>query len=262
MAIHLVPPVSFSTFVAGMANHARDIVAVEEKRSALLQLGSCLNTHDLCHGLLQFWGAHESELVHPLSEHVTRRQVLKRPHSSSVEHAALCEVAAQCRALLGNPAPAALQSVIKLIADRLGLDGGLRDGPNVTSADEAGNRWGYMPHTLLAKRLDWLVACAFDKGWPPFVRATWFYVGLLNCHPLRDGNGRVARVLFNALLWQREDVYLPIHEASDSLGSSLEICLRRAANGNDWSDIIRFLHNLLSAQLNALMLRMQFPRAQ
>lgn len=262
MAIHLVPPVSYSAFVAGVASHAREIVAVEAKRSVLLQEGSRVNTDDLCHGLLHFWAPHESKLVHPLSEHVKLRGLIERCHGSSVEHAVLCEVADQCRDLLDSSAPAALQSAIKLIADRLGVDGELRGGPNVTSADEAGNRWGYMPHALLAKRLEWLTACACDRGWSPFVRATWFYVGLLNCHPLRDGNGRTARVLFNALLWQGQAAYLPIHEASNSLGSSLEICLRRAANGNDWSDIIGFLNTLLSAQLTALMLRMQFPRAQ
>ncbi|HIE5097501.1 Fic family protein [Stenotrophomonas maltophilia] len=261
MAIHLVSPVSYSAFVAGIAKHARDIVAVEAKRSALLQQSSRISADDLCHGLLQFWVPRESALVHPLAAHATPTRAPERSHSSSVEHAALCEVEDQCSALLDSSGPAALQTAIKLIAGRLGLDGELRDGPNVTSADEAGNRWGYMPHALLAKRLDWLTACACGKNWSPFVRATWFYVGLLNCHPLRDGNGRTARILLNALLWQRQDVYLPIHEASGSLGWSLEICLRRAANADDWSDIISFLHHLLSAQLSALMLRTQSPRS-
>lgn len=255
MAIHLVSPVSYSAFVAGVASHAREIVAIEAKLSALLQQTSVVSADDLCHGILHFWSAHQSKLVHPLSEHVTHREGLRRCHTSRVEHEVLCEVADQCRALLDTLAPAALQSAIKLIAGRLGVHGKLRCGPNVTSADEAGNRWGYMPHPLLASRLDWLAACACDRGWSPFVRATWFYVGLLNCHPLQDGNGRTARVLFNALLWQGKDFYLPIYEASGSLGSSLEICLRRAANSGDWSDIISFLHDLLSAHLSALALR-------
>ena len=67
---------------------------------------------------------------------------------------------------------------------------------------------------------------------------------IVNCHPFTDGNGRVARLLFNA--WLRrggmsEYVYFPFSEIARRSRGGYEIALRSLEISGDWEPLVRFV---------------------
>lgn len=78
----------------------------------------------------------------------------------------------------------------------------------------------------------------------PIARATFVYVALLNAHPFGDGNGRLARVLFNFALRRAgmcSSAYVPIFSAMRHSRGGYEIRVREAEIGGHWDPIVRYL---------------------
>lgn len=73
--------------------------------------------------------------------------------------------------------------------------------------------------------------------------ATVAMVAICNIHPFTDGNGRLSRLLFNAIInFDREICpYIPLHELGRTSRGSLLIYMRLAQYRGEWSPIAGFL---------------------
>ncbi|WJV26251.1 MULTISPECIES: Fic family protein [Pseudomonas] len=65
-------------------------------------------------------------------------------------------------------------------------------------------------------------------------------VGLLNCHPFNDGNGRVARVLLNILLARSEHNYIPWYDFYHCTPGGYTLRLRQAQLFGEWDELVLF----------------------
>jgi hypothetical protein len=77
----------------------------------------------------------------------------------------------------------------------------------------------------------------------PGLAAVVILAAVTNLHPFQDGNGRVARVLFNHLLntARHEPIYLPIHEIAALSRGGFLIRLRQAQYYGEWRPLFGFL---------------------
>ena len=87
----------------------------------------------------------------------------------------------------------------------------------------------------------------------PLLVAIVLMLGLANCHPFLDGNGRTSRVLLNGLLYQKFiiDGYLPLYELFWVTGASWEINMRYVAFTGDWMPAIEYICKLFDASRDA-----------
>ncbi len=79
---------------------------------------------------------------------------------------------------------------------------------------------------------------------PPLFTASVVHVLLLNCHPFRDANGRVARILFNFVLRRSgmpATVYVPLYEIGLRARGGYEIALRRAEIAQEWEHVFGYM---------------------
>lgn len=76
----------------------------------------------------------------------------------------------------------------------------------------------------------------------PALCAAVAYVGIIHAHPFTDGNGRTARVIYNAILRAAgSELFLPIKALGWLSRGSLIIKLRRAYLGGEWEGILDFM---------------------
>lgn len=83
---------------------------------------------------------------------------------------------------------------------------------------------------------------------PACYRALVTQVALLNLHPLRDGNGRVSRVVFNILLRQGYpglNAYIPVYEQRRHAPYAFETALRSAEIHGEWVGLSSFYSQLI-----------------
>jgi Fic family protein len=107
------------------------------------------------------------------------------------------------------------------------------------------------------KRLDRLLAA--DRREPRAFAATVALLLITNCHAFTDGNGRVARVVFNAVLRPSEPAvthYLPLREIATFARGGYIIRARQAEIHGNWAPLadfmlaaVRFWQGRLTAQL-------------
>lgn len=106
------------------------------------------------------------------------------------------------------------------------------------------------PHARYAKqRLKDIVGLMNEQKQTCFNQAVYVYVYvyvlLLNAHPFTDGNGRVARVLFNLLINQHENHYLPLYDFKFYSNGGYEIRLREAKIYDRWTGLLRYFKNCI-----------------
>ncbi|TAA08694.1 hypothetical protein EA658_18645 [Pseudoxanthomonas winnipegensis] len=90
--------------------------------------------------------------------------------------------------------------------------------------------------------IGWLDLIQKNSG----LAAAYIIVGLMTVHPFADGNGRVARILFNWMLNSRRDdlVYLPIHEPMVLSQGGYIIRVRQAQYHNNWRPLLDYFNML------------------
>lgn len=129
--------------------------------------------------------------------------------------------------------------------------GGWRTGEIGTARDPRGNSIRFPPVSCVRPQLERLRHLLAQRGTgerPTLFTAAMALVLLTNCHPFRDGNGRVGRVLFNHVLRQggmSRDVYIPVYElAARSRGGYL-IAVRQGELRGEWDALMAFVVKLL-----------------
>lgn len=113
-----------------------------------------------------------------------------------------------------------------------------------TASDKRGNYVKYPRPCYIFPRLQCihsfiLAHCDAEPG----LAAVVTMAALTNLHPFVDGNGRVARILFNWLmnLKREENIYLPIYEISAFSYGGYLIRLRQAHYHSNWEPLFRLL---------------------
>lgn len=81
-------------------------------------------------------------------------------------------------------------------------------------------------------------------------RASTAAIGLMNCHPFVDGNGRLARALFNVLTARTTQTYIPLYEFYNCTPGGHVLRIRQAELFGDWDDWIRFHCDIISFMAN------------
>jgi len=79
----------------------------------------------------------------------------------------------------------------------------------------------------------------------PIFTAVVSAVAITNCHPLMDGNGRLSRIVFNAIirLCDLAKLYLPLYEIFWISGCCYELNVRRAEIFDDWKPLFLYFKN-------------------
>jgi hypothetical protein len=136
-------------------------------------------------------------------------------------------------------------AAVGLIGAALTGASAFRDRGIATSADPGGRYVIFPPADLIEQqlsRLDRLLAD--DRQAPPAFHATAALALITNCHPLIDGNGRTARVMFNLLCGAqtgRGGPYLPLKEIAAFSRGGYIVRMRQAEISEDWRPLATFI---------------------
>ena len=194
-------------------------------------------------------------LRHPLSAHFV---ALNGPPEAATRSEAECDALNwfESRPPLLREANQAcfLQAMEDLNRRLTGVRGGWRTGGISTAQDLQGNRIRFPPHSCVRPQMEQLRRLlrhgVVDR--PAVFTATMALVLLTNCHPFRDGNGRVARVLFNHILrtgGMRAGVYVPVYELVARSEGGYLIAVRQGELRGDWEPLLKFVMNMLGVHV-------------
>lgn len=199
------------------------------------------------------WARHAPELRHPLSPRWLARgggQRGRDARSSTAAYAAFREHAAPLAAAWTQPDAAAWIAALLLAATPAGAaPATLRSSAVMLEADADGTRVEFGPWNDVPARLRLLWAAHRASALPASVRAIAALALLLNIHPLEDGNGRLARLLFQVTLnaGQADVLYLPLKEAIDVSDGGFEIRLRDAEVNANWAPLLLWFNTVFLA---------------
>lgn len=142
-------------------------------------------------------------------------------------------------------AAGAVDGVARDVARDLTGAGDFRLTRAQTAADRTGRYVRYPPSQTIAARFNELGELLAIPGHrPASFDAVVALVAINNLHPFADGNGRVARVFFNALLQRRRPApsfYLPLHILASLSRGGYVLRLRLAEIRGQWLPLIEFL---------------------
>lgn len=192
-----------------------------------------------------------SSLVHPLSRpYVELNGQVKTPLRSDREAEALAWLEGRyAPSSISNPLAftAMLEDLNRYI---VGERSGWRIGPIGTAADKRGNSILFPPVAHTRLQLERLRE-QLDTGArtvPAIFTAAMALAFLTNCHPFRDGNGRVGRILFNYALRRGgmpRGVYVPFSELAGRSEGGYLIALRQGELHGQWDPLLEFVMAML-----------------
>ncbi|MCK9735540.1 Fic family protein [Pseudomonas syringae] len=142
-------------------------------------------------------------------------------------------------------------AICKFLIETSRLVGGgscIRDTPIGLKPDSQGRTTMFIDVEEIEGALIYLwhyMAKRSEQKYDPF-DALVAIVGLLNCHPFSDGNGRVARVLYNILLARSTEAYIPLYDFYHCTPGGYLLRLRQAQLFGEWDDLTLFHCNIIN----------------
>jgi fido (protein-threonine AMPylation protein) len=105
--------------------------------------------------------------------------------------------------------------------------------------------------------------CAEKYNGHPALTAIVAYNVLLQIHPFMDGNGRVARILFNMILNDNLSIlrYIPLKFPSSSVNSSLALKLNRTRIERNYEHLMKYILGSLNCA-KEMYLQSQFEESE
>jgi Fic family protein len=192
---------------------------------------------------------HFNTLTHPLSDHFLALNGKQRLLVRSNEEARVLNWLAKTE--LGDCDHDSFKRLLEKANSRLtNDDGGWRSTHISMNKDLRGNAIQFPDVSVVSHQLELLrqmlhVECTV----PPVFAALSALALLTNCHPFRDGNGRVGRVLFNYALHKGgmpKNVYVPFYEISARSYGGYQIALREAEIRGKWEPLSWFSCKMLN----------------
>lgn len=135
----------------------------------------------------------------------------------------------------------------------------IRAKPVYIAPDANGHFVEYMDQAAVRPTLLRAFQTLLDEQAPLIYRAAVVYILVAAAHPFRDGNGRLARALFNAILihgGMDANAYIPLKRISRLSRGGMALHMRRAQLKNDWLPMLAGLSGavILTAQMRHLFL--------
>lgn len=220
-------------------NHLKSEVVevLERAENSIIDL-SCPSSRlliDIVEGLLP-------ELLHPLSPHMIRSNHSKLDKERDVTAENILSHFRNVSSLFksGVDFIRALREANAMIA---GCSGELRDKEAGLSQNMKGIQILFPPADKIHGQLVFIAD--FLNSHDSSVYSAIIALGMiLNCHPFSDGNGRVARALYNDLLIRAgARCIFPLHRFFGPTHLSFNLCLREAEIYGDWNPFI--FHNCM-----------------
>ena len=186
-------------------------------------------------------------LTHGLSDVIERLSPDRTVRRRSEQEAPTCAWLEK-RLETGLASAAAFRALLGGLNARVDPAGGWRTGRMGIAADAVGNRIQFPPRTEATAQLERIREMILDSQ-PALFRAMTVLALLVNAHPFVDGNGRTARILFNAILRRAgmsATTYIPFSELASRARGGFEIRLRQAEIHGKWEPLIDWAATLLS----------------
>jgi hypothetical protein len=123
----------------------------------------------------------------------------------------------------------------------------------IIEADQTGVGWACVGAEEVTENLTRLQQyLQTSAAQSPLITAIVSLVMLNGIHPFMDGNGRMSRILFHAVLYQqglRNAFHLPLKWFYGISACGYEIRLRQTFLSSDWNEIIRYFCNVIECWL-------------
>lgn len=129
----------------------------------------------------------------------------------------------------------------------------IRAAPLHTLPDQVGNFISYPSAEQILPRLSMIQGMIKKNiSAPASFIATLLLATIGNCHPLKDGNGRLSRCLYNWTMNARLKVtyYLPIAELSAISEGGFLIRLKAAASRSEWEALAKYFEDALHVMID------------
>lgn len=185
-------------------------------------------------------------LRHELSDaYLARNGAADAPVRTDAEHAALDAHGASLAAVDRAAFADALVAINGHVTDGAG---GWRCGQVGTVPDRHGNRIVFPSRGRSAEQIERIRELLARRDIPAVFVAAMTLALLTNCHPFRDGNGRVARLMFNHALRRGgmpPTVYIAFSEFARRSDGGYLIALRKGELRGDWTPYLAFVLTML-----------------
>lgn len=197
-----------------------------------------------------------AQLTHPLAGMAARRMRGGRDaeparHKDVAEHVVCREYLEEFMALTGPGGDGVelLQLLVRLNARVRGVPSRIRTRRIFTRSDSRGAFWEYPDHHYIEGAIGDLFGFMHASRQLPALFVGAILITALNClHPFADGNGRVARIVFNLLLITRGMLpgsHIPCASLFALSGPSFIIHVRYTSLRQDWVPVVQFFVDAL-----------------
>ncbi len=218
-----------------ISSETQDLLALAADKLGQVDANACANVAALD-------DAHFDVFKHPLSEKfVSTHGLAKSPNRTALEVAVLEQFE-----LLASPDwltndTSFVETVIAVNAALVGDTSGLHHGQAVFRTDENIVVFPKYDHP----EIELTMLRRFFTGHDNAVfRASIFFAHLTNRHLFHDGNGRTARLFFNAHLLHHgltPQVYVPLSEISERSKGGFQLWLREGEIFGQWDGWLRLI---------------------
>lgn len=219
-------------------------ISVEEARSAWSPTEAWLEQEPLVNTV--YGPLSRDALVHELSPYFMGNGCRPRAQQKSIFEREICRKFAGIAAedVFDNCHDSQkFRSLVLSIAAELRLPREFRHVAVKTRADARGTSVIYPAHTTVIPQLEVLFGfvCKFHRDYRHLC-AVAMAVGISHIHPLSDGNGRLSRLLYNWLAFQRVGIefYLPVYECSLLSDGGYILRKRMARKARGWNPIVDY----------------------